>query len=254
MRVLHVFRPFLAAAGALALVAAVAREARAVPVTYWIDPTLSSITVAGDILATPVVGQVPGADITNYTGTISADLSAGVLTFTGGSKIVANLNTNGPFVPGNFGAAPFPPGTGIDNYGVKNATPNKTTGTIIQESFRDLIFDITTGTATNGFAPAGETLLISQGYGSIGAPINSSGSFVGGTSANSSVGLVSLGPDGPYETLVLPFRRESGSSTHFILSGQIVAHRVAVPEPSTLALAGAGAVGLVFAAWRRRRR
>lgn len=254
MRVSHVFRPLLAAAGAVALLAAAAGQAWAVPVTYWIDPTLSTITATGDILGTPVIPQVYGADVTNYSGTISADLSAGVLTFTGGSKIIANLNTSGPFTPGNFGAAPFPPGTGVDNYGVKNAVPNKTTGTIIQEAIRDLIFDITTGTATNGLAPAGETLLITQGYGSIGPPINASGSFVGGTSANSSLGLVSLGPDGPYETLVLPFRRESGSSTHFILTGQIVAHRIAVPEPSTLALAGAGAVGMALAVWRKRRR
>ena len=52
--------------------------------------------------------QVVGSDDDTYSCTINADLTAGVLTFTGGSTITANLNPTAPFTPN---ANP-----GVDNY------------------------------------------------------------------------------------------------------------------------------------------
>jgi hypothetical protein len=58
---------------------------------------------------------------------------------------------------------------------------------------------------------------------------------------------------GLVETLVLPIRREAGAGGfHSILTGQLVATRV-VPEPSTILLAGFGALGIAVVAWRKRK-
>ena len=72
----------------------------ATPVAYTIDPSRSTLHMTGDLLGlAPVIPQVAGSDDDTYSGTISGDLSGGVLTFSGGSSITANLSAASPFTP-----------------------------------------------------------------------------------------------------------------------------------------------------------
>ena len=112
------------AGGTLAVL--LAAESRAVPVAFTIDPTRSSyhiVNVSSDpspsapladstILSVPVIPQVAVADTDALSGTISADETAGVLSFSGTSAGVSlAANAAGPL------AAPAAnPGT--DNFGI----------------------------------------------------------------------------------------------------------------------------------------
>ena len=97
MRVEQLCRGLLAGAVALAVCVGLAGRASAVAVSYTIDPTMSSLTLA--VTAFPVTPQIPGADTTALGGTLSADLTAGVLTFSGGSFIDALLNPAAAALP-----------------------------------------------------------------------------------------------------------------------------------------------------------
>ena len=100
------------------------------------------------------------------------------------------------------------------------------------------------------------TLRTTSGFASIetttsGGPFPSS--FANQDAFNSTVGAVSLTQVAGVETLVIPFRRESGAGgTHFIFTGNITATRT-IPEPSTMVLAGFAVAGRCAAAWRKRR-
>jgi len=237
MRVSMYLRNVLASATALALCIALVGRATATPVAYTIDPTRSSLTLTGDVFGAPIVPITgPGNLVDSFHGTIVADLTAGVLTFSGGTSIIGNLNPTAPF-PG------VPAGAGVDNYGMTN-------GIIGATVFRDSIFDLTAGTVTDGAVPAGMNVLISSlNFASVAL---GSGSFAGGTEPNSTALAASLTTVGNIETLVLPFRRESGTTTHFVSTGIITATRQ-IPEPSTMVLAGLGMIGVCVAAWRKRR-
>src|SRR5690349_5278969 len=80
-----------------------AGTAQGAVVTYTIVPELSSLSMGGDVLGAPLGPQAPGGDVANYQGTITGDLTGGVLTFSGGSAIDAMLNPNGPFIPATDG-------------------------------------------------------------------------------------------------------------------------------------------------------
>lgn len=249
---------FLGYCAALALVLAVTQQALAVPVSFTIDPTRSSIRVntdptvntsnpTGDVTklaAVAVTEQTPGSGTDTYSGTIAADETAGVLTFSGGSSIVAALNTAGPppYTPTAF------PGT--DNYGIKTITATPTTGGVIFAALRNTVFDLTAGTVQDALIPSGVNLQVLPGafasvtlFGSLGTA---------GAGADSTGVAASLTTSGGIETLTLPITRITGTSAHIVLIGQIVATRP-VPEPSTIALAGMAAVGIAVAAWRKRK-
>jgi len=253
MRVKNMSRLWLASA-ACGLALSMGNWAFAAPVSYTIDPVRSTLVMTGDLLGlAPVIPQVAGSDSDTYSGTINADLAGGLLTFSGGSSITANLSAVAPFTPV---ANP-----GVDNYAfftnvsLPASPPLAGTWNL---AFRNIVFDITTGIAQDGVVPPASTMTLrtTSGFASIettssGGPFPSS--FANQNAFNSTVGAVSLTQAGGIETLVIPFRRESGAGgTHFIFTGNITATRV-VPEPSTMVLAGLGMIGACVAVWRKRR-
>jgi hypothetical protein len=160
----------------------------------------------------------------------------------GGAALTAALNPSAP------GGGFLPAGSGVDNYAVTvNAAAGG--GSI---AFRDLVFDISGGTATHG-APTTATFLITAGKADYNAPAFGAGSLPlpGASAANSSASPVSLVTAGLTETLTLPVTLvfpgdASTPSTTF--TGQFVLERT-IPEPTSLVLAAAGLAGI----FRRRR-
>ncbi len=216
----------------LVVCALAAGTSRAATVTYTIIPELSSLSMSGEVIGTPVTPQAPGADVANFQGTITGDLAAGVLTFSGGSVIDALLNPAGPFSPNTAGVE--------DNYGLLAG--------VIPVVFRDILLDITAGTVQDGVAPAGMDLPVSF---VINSPL-SSGADTDDT-PNTTSALASLVTAGNVETLTIPILRNSGEggSLHIIIEGQLVATRT-IPEPGSLALMGLGGLASLGFAWRRR--
>lgn len=218
----------------LAVFAALAGASQAASVTYTIDSNLSFLRMTGDIVGTPITPQGATGDIDYFQGTITGDLTGGVLTFSGGSVIDALLNPSGPFQLNTVGTE--------DNYGVMAGA--------IPVAFRDILMDISTGTVQDGQAPSGMDLPVAF---TINSPL-ASGSDTD-TTPNTTAALASLTTVGNVETLTVPILRDSGAGglLHIVLEGQLVASRV-VPEPSSVALLGLGGVAAAGLASRRRRR
>lgn len=207
--------------------------ARAATVTYTIVPELSSLKMTGDVIGAPISAQAVGGDIANYQGTITGDLTAGVLTFSGGSVIDAMANPAGPFLPNSGGIE--------DNYGVTNGA--------LPVAFRDIVIDITAGTLQHGAAPVGMDLPVAFYLDSL----LQAGAATDET-PNTTAAFASLVTAGNVETLTIPILRDSGigGPLHIVIEGQIVASRV-VPEPSSLALGGLSLLAAAGCVWRRRR-
>ncbi|MDZ4780938.1 MAG: PEP-CTERM sorting domain-containing protein [Planctomycetia bacterium] len=217
----------------LAVCLALTNASRAATVSYTINPDLSFLTMSGEVIGTPVTPQVVGADIAYYQGTITGDLTAGVLTFSGGSIIDALVNPAGPF---QLNTLP-----GEDNYGVAAGA--------VPVAFRNIMMEIATGTVQDGVVPTGMDLPVSF---TINSPLASGDDD--DTTPNSTALLASLSTAGNIETLTIPILRNSGEggALHIVLEGQLVASRV-VPEPSSIALLGLGSVVSLGLAWRRLR-
>lgn len=231
-------------ARALACAAVVALPVRAALYTLAVDSSLSSLTLSGNVGGYPLLQQSPGSLVDHWGGTITADLTAGVWTFGGGSIITALLNPSAPF---SVLPNPTPIGTMVDNYGAKiYGSFGLVTGNV---ALRDLVVDITAGTAVNSVA-SGATFTFIGGTNLYGSSLGNGGSsMIGSSGVNSSAGLVSWNGT----TLIIPTLLTSssvnGSST---FQGQIVA--VLVPEPSALVLLGAGLLGLAGGQFHRSRR
>jgi hypothetical protein len=207
------------------------------------NSALNTLTLSGNVGGAPHTFQgTAGSLVDTYTGSITADLTGGVLTFSpGGDSLTAQLNASRPV--GGF----LPAGGGVDNYGV---TVNAAAGGGVI-AFRDLIFDITGGTMTNGAASTA-IFGFSSGHADYNAPaFGAPGSLPlppVTPVANSSPGLVSLLTVGSTQTLTIPITLTYPGPPSTTFNGQLVLQRT-VPEPASFVFALAGLLGI----FRRRR-
>lgn len=225
----------------------------AAPVTYNVVGGSSVLTLSGQAFTLPYGGQGGNSSalVDSWTGTITGDLTAGVLTLSGGSSITAVLNPLSP-----FSTTPFPPAGGTDNYGPFGQGFVTGYGIVtVNGAYRNLVLDITAGTVTSGAAPAGMTLAFTGGKLDWGAttglgPTGGTSSLVGVSGANTSALLASLDAGTGYgSTLILPVTfHTTGSNRAEDWTGTIVA---VIPEPSAIAML---AVGLVALLGRRSRK
>ncbi len=239
---------------AAALLASVLTS-RGEQVIFHIDPDQSILTLSGTAFGLAFAAQPghAGSLEDRWSGTITADLTSGVLTFAPGSSITALLNT--PAAPpfSTFPHADVPAGS-VDNYGVFAAGVINGLNVELNGAYRTLTLDITSGTASSGAAPSGMTLAFTAGHlewGAVQTPStplqDGSSSLVGVTGANTASGLVTLTSDG---VLTLPVQfATTGANRTEQWTGVIVA---AVPEPASgvLLLLAAG----VFCFKRRKAR
>jgi len=199
-------------------------------VVLTVQPAQSSLTLTGNAFGLVYNSQTAGALDAAWSGTITGDLTGGVFTFSGGSSITAVINPVGPFdtspnvvgiVPANYGVL----GTGLV-FPFGNVT--------IKAVYKDLVFDLTTGTAQDGAAMSGGNFVFTAGqlvWGAISAigetaVGNSSLANVAGT--NTSVSNVTW--DGT--TLTLPVSVQTiGSNRVENWTGTIVATLV-TPAPT----------------------
>lgn len=235
---------------AMAAIATFGTTARAVTVTFNIDPSLSSLVLSGNAFGLAYTPQTAGSLVDRWGGTITADLTGGVLTFSGGSTITAFLNPNSP-----FSTAPYA-GSGTDNYGVlaQGVVPGYGFA-VINGAYRDLTLDITAGTATDLVAPAGLTFTFTGGSkleygltlnGSPQLPLSGVSLLAGVNGLDTSASPVAFNGT----TLLLPVQlHTTGSNRYEDYYGTIVA--TLVPEPSSLALFGVGLLSLMGARFRR---
>ena len=218
----------------------------AVVVTYNVNAALSSLRIGGTASGTPLAQQSAGSLDDFFSGTISGDLVGGTLTFTtGGSSLVAAANPVGPFTPtSSVGGA-------VENYGllVSQAIGGGQIG------FRNVAFDLTTGSIVTG-APPASPVAFTAGFADYNIPALGAGAvgtlpLSGSTTPNTSPANATISVAGLTETLTLPVSLSyaAGGGVIITFDGTIVATR-AVPEPAVSLF---GLLGLAAFSARRRR-
>ena len=226
-----------------------------------VNTAFSSITLGGQVGGNdgppPTNGAVyaaqsPGSLVTSLGGTITADLTAGVFTFTPGSAVSFNNS-------GTYTSAPNVIGSEAGNYGIVANGPVPLAGgatLLVNGVYKNLVLDIIAGTTQNGATLANATMNFSAGaldFGitpAVAAP--GTASLVGSNGLNTSASLVSW--NGTTLTIPVAFQTTGGTGRVENWSGTIVASITAVPEPSSIALMSlVGFVGLSFASIRGRR-
>ncbi len=183
--------PFVCCLGVV-LLGCFCQEAWAVPLVFTVNPSLSELTISGEVTAGDISAQAPGSLTTTYSGTINVDLTDSTITFTGGSLIAAQ--TNGTWQPAVGGY----PGYASADYGGTNTEDIGTGigGTHPPGNFalRNVIFDLTSPVlaATNGsFDGTSLTLIlvtntttIDYYYSTNTIATNSGSLFLNGSAAN----------------------------------------------------------------------
>lgn len=226
-----------------------------------VNTALSSMSLGGQVGGNngvpPTNGiiytaQSPGSLVTSLAGTITADLTAGVFTFTPGSAI--SFNTTGTYT-----SAPNPIGSELGNYGIVATGPTPAAGgavLTINGVYKNLVLDIgivgTSGSTQNGSVLTGPLNFtngaLDFGISPAAAPPGTS-SLIGSNGVNTSASVVTW--NGTTLTIPVAFQTTGGTGRVENWSGTIVA---AVPEPSSIALMSlVGVVGLSYATVRGRR-
>ena len=228
-------------------------------ILFDIDPSQSSLTLGGSTLGFPFQDQDPGPGNSLFTvgdGTITADLNPGDITIQSANVIALD---SGNWLPdGSLALVPAPANwaffvnagvLGTANGAIRNATQNLSSSTqlIIGTSFNatGITATITTGVLDFlGTPPALSGLTNSYNLATL------SGANAPATGTIQIVGL-------QYE-LTIPVNvtyTQGPFTANFV--GQVVAYALvptttALPEPTTLALFGLGAIGLAMKVRRRR--
>ena len=238
MSLLHRWSAFVALASVF-----LTATARADMITLTVDSGLSSLTLSGAAFGLTYTEQIAGSLTANYGGTITADLTGGVFTFSGGSAINALVNPSGSLT-----SAPHPNGVEAGNYGVSafgtlpapyaGLGPQSTNGV-----YRDIVLDLSAGTANNGAATAATFKFITGmlDFGAAPSGLSGDSNLADESGDNTSASNVSW--DGTTLTIPVSFTTTGGNGRTQTWSGNIVA--VAVPEPSSFAMISlVGVVGL----------
>lgn len=239
-------------------------------VTYTVDPMLSRISLSSYFGGTfgwgqfTIISQSPGTLADCWEGSIVATKQAdGSLVFSGGSTLRARLNPNSPsqdpldpsFRPHQDD--PNQPWNGVDNYAARcflfDSIP-------IYTAYRDLVWDITSGSASPAAAPSQRmTLQVTEGHRDWSVVALNSGDVTPAknwpvsSGANESPRNVSLSADGSVLTIPVVLKTKSFDNAivtfEEVWSGTIVATTAAptttAPQPR-LVLTPAGPAGLQF--------
>jgi autotransporter-associated beta strand protein len=127
---------------------------RASQISPSIDSTQSSLNLVLTVAGATATAQAPGSLSDSYTGSITADLTNNVLTFTGGNSIRANAAPGQNFLPHLQSSGGTNTEGSVQDYG---AYESKITVIIFSTSsdidFRDLKLDITAGSVAIGAKP-----------------------------------------------------------------------------------------------------
>lgn len=216
-------------------------------INLGIDSSQSSVSLTGGAFGLAYNPQGPGSMTTTLSGTITADLNAGVFTFSGGSSIVFGTNPNGP-----YSSAPNPESIIPGNYGVTaNGVVSPFGNVVINGVYRNLTLDVTAGTAENGSAMSGGVMKFTGGQIVFGAATEFAGNVPGLSNItsqgnNTAGGLVSW--DGTTLSFPVLFATTGSNGRFENWTGTVVAR---VPEPSSLGMV-ISLVGLISFARKRR--
>jgi autotransporter-associated beta strand protein len=238
----------------LTCIAVLAQEAGAATITTTINSSQSVLTAVMICDNVTAVAQDPGALSDSYSGTITASLANNILTFTGGSSIVALAATNAfspPLGGANTEGSPQNYGGLFSNISVPPYSAAYTFNS--DADMRQLNANITSGSAALGGPANGLTFTLASGATNFSVPTLPlygvtagyySTNLAGSSSTNASNSAVTLTVTGSTETLTIPVNitykfSEQTIPASFQVTGNLVATAV-VPSGGTWAAPGSG--------------